>query len=75
MESVRSFHLLVFTSSRPFGLIIFDLIFREKVVGMKRAHPRASFRSEFDASYLLQLSISRFFRVNGKQLTDVLRPF
>ena len=61
MENVRSIYLLVFTSSRPFGLDRVDPIFREKVVEMERANRRENFDLEFHASHLLQLSTNRFF--------------
>ena len=40
MENVRSMHLLVLTSSGLLAWIVFDSIFREKVVEMVRVNPR-----------------------------------
>lgn len=60
MENVRSFASLFFLVPDLFDWFAFDFIFREKVLEMKRAHPWGNFLSEFDASYLLQLSSTGF---------------
>ena len=62
-----AFHLVVFTVPGLLPWIAFDPIFREKVLEMERENPCGNFHSGFDAFHSLQLSINRFFGVNGKQ--------